>query len=180
MWVMASRLLVVLALGGVCAVHVPVVFASDARVLGPLLAIRKSTNANRVEYELRVDDKCRPLGNEPVSGYFRRLTRGPNVRRELSFLERRVYGVKSQKVHRSAAGGYVDFSLRALPGRTLRSEVRRHDDACKVRTLARIAGQNAELLDVYLLLRGSIDVQHVEVKGRALANAKEVVERIEP
>lgn len=156
------------------------VHAGDPRRIEPLLAVRKNTGANRVEYGVRVDEACRPDARSPVYPYFRWLTRGPDLRRELSLLETRAYGVKEQKVRRAEQGGAVTFALRALPDRWMHLELKRVSEGCTARVLMKIAGHNARLLDVYLVLTGPLNINHVEVIGQKLADKARVIEQISP
>lgn len=156
------------------------VYAGDARHIEPLLAVRKNMGTNRVEYGVQVDEACRPDGGSPVYPYFRWLTRGPNRRRELSMMEIRAYGVKEQKVKRAELGGSVSFALRALPDRWMHLELKRVSEGCSARVLMKIAGHNARLLDILLVLTGPLNIDHVEVSGQKLADKARVVEQISP
>jgi hypothetical protein len=163
-----------------CVSFSMVVHAGDARYVEPLLAVRKNTGVNRVEYGVRVDEACRPAGSAPIYPYFRWLTRGPNLRRELSLMEARAYGVKEQKVRRTERGGSVSFALRALPARWMHLEVKAAAGGCAARVLMKIGGHNARLLDVYLVLTGPLNIDHVEVTGHKLVDESRVIERISP
>lgn len=43
----------------------------------PVFSIAKSENKNEVQYVVRLDDGCAPVGSSPVSAYWRMLERGP-------------------------------------------------------------------------------------------------------
>ena len=74
--------------------------ANDIRTL---FAIAKNTNRNEVQYGVKLDDECQPVGNEPVYAYWRDFEKGPEVTDDLSAIERSLYGVREQRVLASAA-----------------------------------------------------------------------------
>ncbi|MGO9832594.1 MAG: DUF4833 domain-containing protein [Polyangiaceae bacterium] len=137
-------------------------------------SIAKSENKNQVQYVVRVDDHCAPMGPTPVSAYWRMLESGPTRTAPLLPREVAAYGLTSQAVvANDASGGAVRIVLKALPSRPLTIfSSRGGDGQCRALVTASIAGTSAHLSDVYvhlkwdgvdyLLLRGwSMDGSHV-------------------
>ena len=142
--------------------------------LAPAFSIAKSENKNQVQYVVRVDDHCAPLGPAPVSAYWRMLEAGPAQTAPILSREVRAYGLTSQVVVASgASGGQVSAVLNSLPSRPLTIATSRGADGrCHALVTASIAGRPAHLFNVYvhirwygvdyLLLQGwSMDGSHV-------------------
>lgn len=115
--------------------------AFDVDDVETLFSIRKSANRNRVDYGLRLDAGCRPLGEAPVVAYWRMLEDGEHVREPLLAREQRAYGVASQDVTATADGGRIALRLRALPDRTVVVNVRRSGGRCVARSITSIGGR---------------------------------------
>lgn len=150
--------------------------AFDANDVHTVFSIRKSTNDNRFDFGIALDDQCRPAGDEPVQSYMRRAS---GSTRELSLLERTVVGTGSQRVVRSDTGGRVSFRIRSLPERTVTISTRATDNGCRATATTRIDGVTAVLTDIYVVLDGPRSVDHVELRGRA-SGGREVEEHIRP
>lgn len=159
------RTLLRLALVAALVVPPTMTSALDGGGIDTVFAIRRSTSRNRVDYGLRLDDACRPRGDEPVVAYHRRLARGPNVTGGIEGLERLAYGVRHQRVTRRDAGGEVAIRLRAFE-RPIEIVAAREGDRCVAHPYTRVAGQRAELTDVFVVLEGPRSVDHVRVTGR--------------
>jgi hypothetical protein len=142
--------------------------------LVPVLSIAKSENKNQVQYVVRLDDNCAPVGPAPVSAYWRMLERGPEETAPILSREVAAYGLSSQAVVSSdASGGAVRAVLKALPGRPLTIVTSRGGDGkCHALATTTVAGTPAHLFNVYvhlkwdgvdyLLLQGwSMDGSHV-------------------
>lgn len=140
----------------------------------PVFTIAKSENKNQVQYVIRVDDHCAPLGGAPLYAYWRMLERGPTQTASILSQEVRAYGLASQQVvARSDSGGQVRAVMNALPGRPILVETARAPDGtCHALATTTIAAQPAHLFNVYvrlkwdgvdyLLLQGwSMDGSHV-------------------
>jgi hypothetical protein len=121
----------------------------------PIFLIAKSENKNQVQYVVRLDDRCAPVGRTPVSAYWRMLERGPNETEPLLPREARAYGLASQEVIASdASAGQVRAVLTAIPGRPLTIVTSRGSDgACHALATALIAGTPAHLFSVYVRLK---------------------------
>jgi hypothetical protein len=147
---------------------------SPSSMVVPVFSIAKSENKNQVQYGVRIDNNCAPVGPAPVFAYWRMLERGPTQTEPILPREIRAYGLASQAVLASNAnGGQVRAVLTALPGRpVIVATGRGGDGACRAVATVSIAGAPAHLFNVfvhlkwdgvdYLLLQGwSMDGSHV-------------------
>ena len=77
-----------------------------ANDLETLFFVAKSDDKNRVDYGMRLDKHCAPVGDEPVFPYWREFEPPPPVRtKPMSGFSKMGYGISTQKVlKRSAAG----------------------------------------------------------------------------
>ncbi len=141
-------------------------------------AIRKSSNRNRVDYGVRVDGDCAPKGSDPVLPYWRMLERGADVLEPLRRFERRAYGIGSQRVARDAEGGSVRMRLRAVGDRDVTVRTSRRENHCDAAAVTTIGGTEATLDDIYVVLSGSVSVDHVELRGRAVGSGASVTESL--
>lgn len=167
---MSSRVVFALSL-------VIVVFAAcrshaegQAATTHPLFSIRKSENRNRVEYAIRLDAECRPSGRAPVVAYWRMFERGPGERESLAAFERMAYGISSQRTDPEGPGTRVAIVLRALRERTIGVVVSSSNGRCSARATAIVDRVACDLEDVYVVQSGPLSVDHVELRGRSLAD----------
>lgn len=164
-----------LLLASVLAIAAPS-SALDGGGIDTVFAVRKNTNENRVDYGIRLDAQCRPRGDEPVTPYFRR---GNGSTRELSFLERSVYGIRGQNVRtEETGGGRVEFRLRAIPDRTIRIVTRNVEGRCAAAAITRVDGQPAVLTDIFVVLSNPRRVDYIEVTGRTVNGSQTVTEQL--
>src|SRR5579862_229788 len=87
----------------VACLAVPFVAQADSNRFGPtdvqtLFVIGKNLDRNEVQYGIRLDKDCVPVGKEPLYAYWRQFEKGPNVTEDLNFLDRTVYGIGGQWV----------------------------------------------------------------------------------
>ena len=154
--------------------------AFDANDVQTVFFIRKTHTVSRVEYGVRLDAQCRPDGDEPVVGYWRRLNIGPDVTADFNFGARRAYGISRQAVRRNeAGGGEVTVRLRALSSHPIVVHTKRGAHGCEARASTRIQGEDAELVDIFVALSGKTSVDHIELTGRA-SDGRRVVESLRP
>ncbi len=124
--------------------------ANDSLV--PVFSIAKSENKNQVQYVVRLDPQCAPVGPNPVSAYWRMLERGPNQTAPILSREIRAYGLASQVL--DSTTGRVRVVLNALPDRTLVvTALRASDGQCHALATMPIAGAPAYLFNVYVHIR---------------------------
>lgn len=142
-----------------------------------VFSIRKSANRNRVDFGLRLGPDCRAEGDEPVFPYWRMLERGPEALESLEPFERRAYGIASQTVQ--ADGSRILVRLHAVPDRLLVFSPRKAGGRCVCQATVPIDGRPSILEDVFVMLSGPLSIDHVELRGRSLADGTERIERLE-
>jgi hypothetical protein len=123
--------------------------------LVPVFSIAKSENRNQVQYVVRLDDRCAPLGPAPLSAYWRMLEQGPTQTAPILPREVPAYGLASQALVASdTSGGQVRAVLKALPGRAVTIVTSRGGGgACRALATMSIAGAPAYLFNVYVHLK---------------------------
>jgi hypothetical protein len=155
---------------------VGVVDAVDTRP-SDLFVIERNKNRNLVQYTLRLDANCNPVGDAPVEAYWRMLEVGPDATESVGWLERRAYGVASQE---QQTDGW-NVRLRALPSRLVKVQARRSEDGCTVEASTSIGGGPAILqrIQVFATEPALIpQVLYIEIQGRA-PDGTPVSERVE-
>lgn len=145
-----------------------------------LFAIRKSANRNRVDYGLRLERGCAPVGDAPVFPYWRMLEIGRNAFEPLARRELRAYGVSSQRVTRGGEGARIDLRLRALRGKAITVAVGAAPSGCVASPTTTISGTRSVLEDVYVVLGGPVSIDYVELRGRAVSGGEATYERLDP
>ena len=144
-----------------------------------LYEIGKNLDKNVVQYGIRLDKDCVPVGNEPIYAYWRQFEQGPEVTEDLNFLDKQGYGIKGEWVtKRSAEGSKVLMTLRATD-RPVAILVKRSDDGrCVGDAIATINGAPAHLERVFVHVAGFLKVDWVEIRGTSVADGKPVAERV--
>ncbi|RMF19609.1 MAG: DUF4833 domain-containing protein [Candidatus Dadabacteria bacterium] len=96
-----------------------------------LFHIAKSNNRNRVEYAARVQPDCRFDHEQPLTVYWRRLEKGPDVTRPLKWVEEKfAYGIDL----RHQSDERLEFTIAADDTRPVTVTTTRNDDGqCQVR-----------------------------------------------
>ncbi|HEX4355727.1 MAG TPA: DUF4833 domain-containing protein, partial [Polyangiales bacterium] len=114
--------------------------------LDSIFHIEKSENKNQVHYGVHVDTHCRPLGSQPMYGYWRELEKGPRVISDLLSHELPAYGLTAPRSIASAAeGGEIHIGLRGFPERPLAVQTARFGSRCGARAFTTIQKQPAML-----------------------------------
>src|SRR5262249_16926572 len=146
-----------------------------------LFVIGKNTDRNEVQYGIRLDADCVPVGEEPIYAYWRQYEKGPEVTEDLNFLDKTGYGIKSQKVERrSPAGSRVVLRLRAASARSIAIDVRKAENACVADPIAFISATPARLQRIHVQLSGPLSVDYIELRGVRVDNRQPIVERTKP
>jgi hypothetical protein len=141
--------------------------------------IAKSENKNQVHYGARVDEACRPLGNQPIYAYWRMRELGPTQTEGLLDREQPAYGIRAQQVlRRSPRGGRIRLQLRAWPDRPLEIEVLPSRTGCAARAYSEIQHQPAVLQSIYIQLGFLFSVRYAEVRGVSIADGRALTERL--
>jgi hypothetical protein len=145
-----------------------------------LFHIEKSENKNQVHYGVHVDQACRPVGEQPVYGYWRELERGPEVTSRLLDLEQPAYGLIAPRyVRQTPQGGQIRLSLRAFAKRPLIIDTfRAGAGRCATRTVVAIERQAAVLTSIYVDIGFLFSVNYALVRGVRVADGRLVQEKI--
>lgn len=146
-----------------------------------LFVIGKNTDRNEVQYGIRLDAACVPVGDEPVYAYWRQYEKGPEITEDLNFLDRTGYGIRKQKVEqRSASGSRVVLSLRATSDRSMAIQVRKEGNACAGEAHTYISGVPAKLARIHIQLSGPLSIDYIDIRGTRLDNKQPISERAKP
>lgn len=172
---LVRSLLTLLTIGALCATAAPLrakpsAAAEPAGLVVPsVFHIEKSENRNQVHYAVRIDERCRPLGKQPVYGYWRDLEVGPRATSPLLNHEQSAYGLTEPRyVKQFDRGGEIRLGLRGFPDRPLTIETFTTDGRCRARARTPINGQNAILLSIYVKLGFLFSVEYVVLRGTRL------------
>lgn len=148
--------------------------ANDIRTL---FVIAKNIDRNEVQFGIHLDRSCQPVGDEPIYAYWRQFERGADVTEDLTFLDRTVYGIGSQKVlERTPDKSKVLMTIKAAPDRGVAIITKSQDGKCVAQSVALINGQPSDLERVFVHVAGFMSVDWVELRGRRAGEA--VVERV--
>lgn len=141
--------------------------------------VAKSENQNQVHYAIRLDASCRPVGQQPVFGYWRRLKGGVRVDEPLVSPGTRVYGASDkQEVERVASGGRVRTFVKALQRVRIDIRVEKTAAGCKATPTTTLRGELVRLSHAYLQLGTfALRVKHVDVFGYRVKDGRQVTER---
>jgi len=144
-----------------------------------LFVIGKNLDRNEVQYGLRLDKDCVPVGDEPVYPYWRVYEKGPEVTDDLNFLDKTGYGIKDQKVEqRSPSGSKVMMRLRATSDRSIAIYIRKDADKCVADSLTYITGTSALLQRIHVQLSGPLSIQYIDLRGLRADNRQPINERV--
>lgn len=156
--------------------------ATEAVRFGPsdvqiVFAIGKSDDHNQVQYAVRLTKDCRPVGKEPVFGYWREYDNHERLL-PMGWLDSFAYGIGSQAVRPTGA---ISMSIKTAPNREIDIEVSRGaDGVCAARPYIKILGRRARLSLIFLKLSGPFSVSWVEIRGTDVETGQPIVERVHP
>lgn len=156
--------------------------AAEAVHFGPsdvqiVFAIGKSDDHNQVQYAVRLTKDCRPVGKEPVFGYWREYDNHERLL-PMGWLDSFAYGIGSQVVRPTGA---ITMTIKTAPNREIDIEVRRGEDGgCSARPYIKILGRRARLSLVFLKVSGPFSVSWVEIRGTDVETGQPIVERVRP
>jgi hypothetical protein len=146
-----------------------------------MFVIGKNTDRNEVQFGIRLDADCVPVGDEPIYPYWRQYEKGADVTEDLNFLDKTGYGIKSQSVEqRSPSGSKVVMRLRATSSRTIAVYTRKEGNACVAEPLTNISGVGARLQRIHVQLSGPLSVSYIDISGVRQDNGQPIVERAKP
>jgi hypothetical protein len=142
--------------------------------------IAKSNDHNRVDYGIRLDAHCAPVNDDSMVLYWHEFEPPPPPRTHgLNFLDRRGYGIASQRaVKREENGGDYVLRLRQV-GRAIGIASHRGADGhCATIARTTINGKTSELISIYVKLSGPLSVDYIDIRGRSFTDGKPVLERL--
>jgi hypothetical protein len=154
-----------------------------ANDLETLFFISKSDDRNRVDYGMRLDSRCAPYGEEPVFPYWREFEPPPPVRtKPMGAFSKMGYGISTQRVvKRTATGGETTIKLKQVGRVIFITTSRGANGRCSALVRMKIANvQYAELVSIFVKLSGPLSVSYIDIKGKNLATAKAIEERLKP
>ncbi len=142
--------------------------------------ISKSDDHNRVEYGIRLDADCMPVGNSAIFPYWRDFEHAPPVRTYgLSFLDKIPYGISDQGLVTKTPTS-ADYFVRLKQfDRTIAILTKKEaDGTCSATPRAKIGGGVAQLVSVYAKLAGPFSVDYIDIHGKDFATGAAIVERV--
>ena len=144
--------------------------------------INKSDDKNRVDYWIRLDDRCAPTVDDAVVPYWREFEKAPPVvTHSIGMLDKMAYGIAVQRVVRRDPEGGDHFMRLKQVGRPIGIATRRGNNGrCVATARTTVAGVTAELTSIYVKLNGPLSVEYVDIKGKNMRTGKPVVERLKP
>jgi hypothetical protein len=144
--------------------------------------ISKSDDHNRVDYGMRLDERCAPVTDAPLFPYWREFERSPPVRTHpLGMFEGFAYGVAEQRVtDRAADGSTVVVKLKQV-GRPISIATHRQPGGpCTAVGTTTIAGiEGAQIVSVYVKLAGFMAVEYVQIFGKNPKTGQTLEERLQ-
>lgn len=142
--------------------------------------IGKSDDHNRVDYGMRLDAHCAPVNDDAMVLYWHEFEPPPPPRTHgLNFLDRRGYGIASQRVvKRDENGGDYVLRLRQVDRAIGIASHRAANGHCATVARTLINGKTAELLSIYVKLSGPFSVDYIDIRGKSFTDGKPVVERL--
>jgi hypothetical protein len=130
---------------------------------------------------MRLDTHCAPYGEEPVFPYWREFEPPPPVRtKSMSAFSKLGYGVSTQRVlQRTPAGGEIAIKLKQVDRVIFVTTSRLANGRCSALVRTKIGSvEYAELVSIFVKLSGPLSVSYIEIKGKDLATAKPIEERL--
>jgi hypothetical protein len=151
------------------------------RDVASVFFVAKSENRNQVHYGVHLDSSCAPAGASPAFAYWRMLEVGPLATEPLLSREVRAYGFADQRILSHEGGaGRVAVTLQSLPDRPILIASTAAGETCLASATTNIAGAPAFLSSVYVKLSWPFGVESLTLSGRALADGRELHERVRP
>jgi hypothetical protein len=143
--------------------------------------IEKSNDKDRVDYGMRLDQYCAPVGDQAVFPYWRELQHAPPVRSHpISFFQHLAYGFSEQRaLSRAPNGGRYLVRLKQVDRPILimtKQDAARHCTATAYTKI--LAMKSAKLHHIFAKVAGSMSVDYVDVHGTDLKTGRALVERL--
>ncbi len=145
--------------------------------------IAKSNDKDRVDYGMRLDQHCVPIGDNAVFPYWRELQHAPPVRSHpIKWFQYAAYGFSEQRVlKRGRMGGQYLVQLKQVNRPILIVTGQDADGHCSARSYALIQGVKSARLDyIFAKVAGAMSVDYIDVHGTDTSTGKKLVERMKP
>lgn len=145
--------------------------------------IEKSNDKDRVDYGMRLDQYCAPVGDRAVFPYWRLLQHAPPVRSHpISFIQHMAYGISEQRpVEKSRTGGKYIIELKQVNRPILVLTKQDDESHCSAIAYTSIQGVERARLDyIYAKIAGMMSVDYVDVHGTDTKSGQGLVERMKP
>lgn len=145
--------------------------------------IAKSDDRNRVDYGIRLDGRCQPVGSSPMYAYWHRFEPGEPVFGDLNALDRQAYGIRNQRVRTRAEGGsWVEMRIAAFSTLRILILTQPHDGDCIARAQIPLHDRPAFVDRVFVQLSGGLfgGVDHVDFNGVDVQTGDPVSQRRRP
>jgi hypothetical protein len=146
-----------------------------------LFFIGKSDDRNRVDYGMRLDATCAPVGDDPVFPYWREFERSPPVRtKPMGMFAKVGYGISSQRtLRRTASGAEHAIRLKQVDRLIFISITKGEDGRCSALVRTKIAAvEYAELRSIFVKLTGPLSVAYIDIRGQDLSKRQSIEERL--
>ena len=146
-----------------------------------LFSVTKSDDRNRVDYGMRLDADCAPVGQDPVFPYWREFERSPPVRtKPMGAFSRMGYGISAQRtLRRTPTGSDYAIRLKQVDRLLFITTAKTQGGRCSAIVRTKIAGvEYAGLRSIYVKLSGPLSVAYIDIQGQNLATGQALEERL--
>jgi hypothetical protein len=143
--------------------------------------ISKSNDHDRVDYGMRLDQHCKPVGDDAIFPYWRELEHAPPVRSHpITFLQGLAYGFSEQRrLTQGGPSGQYRVRLRQVDRPITIVTGRDANGHCITGAYVQILKvQNARLDHIFVQVAGAMSVDHVEVYGSDPKTGAPLIERM--
>ena len=147
-----------------------------------LFFISKSDDKNHLEYGMRLDENCTPVGKDAVFPYWRVFEKTPPVPTvPLNSLDYLAYGIAKQHVISTTPTSSSYFlQLKAIKRDLYITTNKGADGKCTAIVHTAMASlDRAELVSAYIKLRRPMSVEYLEMHGINRKTGQPVEERIQ-
>jgi hypothetical protein len=145
--------------------------------------ISKSNDKDRVDYGLRLDASCAPVGDKAMFPYWRELEHAPPVRsHELKFFQYAGYGFSKRRVlDKTAEGGRYLVQIKHVDRDILIVTKMGKEGYCTATPFTKVQGVKGARLDhIFLKVAGIMSVDYLDIHGADPKTGKALVERMTP
>lgn len=145
--------------------------------------IEKSNDKDRVDYGMRLDQYCAPVGDRAVFPYWRLLQHAPPVRSHpISFLQHVAYGISEQRpVEKTRTGGKYIIQLKQVDRTIVIVSKQDESSHCVATAYTTIQGVERARLDyIFAKVASVMSVDYVDVHGTDPKSGQPLVERLKP